>query len=160
MPKLNEIKLGLKEKREKLINLENDINLARDLWKNKEMNEISIRHYIGQIKKYNAEISSLTNEINSLKETGKNIDPGDIEKIGEIKKALDKEENKMNEIKLRINELSTKEDISKKLIDDIAKLDICPVCKQIVDHNHKKTIVARENNIIVKLSENMEILSK
>jgi chromosome segregation protein len=44
----------------------------------------------------------------------------------------------------------------KKLIGDIANLDVCPLCRSNVTENHKKDVVERAKGLIVKSEEGFE----
>lgn len=83
-----------------------------------------------------------------------------IEKKNEFKESLERKSAMLDEFRTGIIDLSSKQKIAEKTINDISKLDNCPLCLQPVDESHKEHVCGKENKKINELSEEIILLKE
>lgn len=148
-PKIEEIKTIINEKKKSIEDIEKDIMELNLLRKEISIIETTINHKIEQNNRLNIEIKKLDEQIDEIKKEieGKKIEDMESinQKIAEKEKEISEADaNYKNTIK-KIKELEVKIEHCSETIREINSLDICPVCEQKVDENHKHDISLREN---------------
>ncbi|GIU69691.1 MAG: double-stranded DNA repair protein Rad50 [Candidatus Woesearchaeota archaeon] len=68
-----------------------------------------------------------------------------IERLESMKNEYESKKSLLDNIKMDINTLTISNNNSKKIIDKIKDLSVCPVCMQNVDFSHKIKLTDREN---------------
>ena len=86
----------------------------------------------------------------------KSINEGIKEKNDEVKLM----ENTLKDLNSKSNKCNVEIEYSNNIKKEIAKLDICPVCKQEVTKEHMKEVIETENNKLENISKNFEIYKK
>jgi len=164
IPKIENIKSNVKQKKENINIFENKINEL-----NKVKNDLSI---------YETELRNLLNERERNKQSLQNLDKNIIilekelekeeitedktikEKINEIGKNIQNQNNEIEKIKLKLNEFKINKYKSEEIIDKISKIEQCPLCLQNVEHEHKSSISDRENKNIAEAEKNIELYTE
>lgn len=145
LPSLDEITKSLEKKKEDIKDYENKTKEYHELKRRWEVNDMMLRNKITYNQEKNNDLLRLEKEIKEI----------EVKEIPEEKQIL--EDIKKNEIKLiqleeeikqinnKISELNLMEKNSKKMKEDITKLNFCPTCKQEVKEEHKHGILEEEN---------------
>ena len=160
LPKIDEVKKIINEKRTKIESIEREINELNTLKRELAIAESSLTHKIEQNNRLNDEIKRLEAQIDDLKMdlSGKNLDEIEI-----IMKKIDGKEKEINEAEQnykitirKIKEIEVKIDNCNETIKKMQSLEICPVCEQKVDVNHKHEINQRESKKYGELIEQIK----
>ena len=121
-------------KKEKFQKIKNEITMA----------DKTIADKNWQLEKISGEITAMGNEISE--------EPAEMlfdeKSIHNKKTEMDVLEQEIITNNDAISRLKTKEEFSNKLIDEIARLNECPTCRQIVSQEHKNNICSHENSFI------------
>ena len=151
----------VKEKREELGNIENKINELNKIRNEISINEININHLKEHINNIEEELTELDEEIINLKlELGKEVVEDVSNKINEKESILKRLEEELRDYIENKNELDVRFSDSKKIIEDIYELDVCPICKQKVDLKHKDEVVRKEKEKIEKYNERISVFAR
>lgn len=160
LPKIDEIKRIINEKKKSIENMENaiaELNLRK---KELSVAEANLTHKIEQNNRLNDEIKKLENQAEALKKEVEGKGAGELQNI--IKK-IDEKENEISEADIsctnsikKIRELEVKIEHCNETIRKIESLDICPVCEQKVDKEHKHGINLRESKRHSELVEQIK----
>ncbi len=73
-------------------------------------------------------------------------------------KFLEETEKKLKEVTKSIVEINSKKRNSMEIKSSILKLDLCPLCKQGVSEEHKQAVSKREEELLLKLENDIDIL--
>ncbi len=159
-PKIEEVKNIVNEKKKSAEQTENEIRELNTLRKELSVAEANLAHRIEQNNRLNIEIKKLNEQIDEIKKEieGKKIE--DIEsvnqKIAEKEKEINEADaNYKNTIK-KIKELEVKIEHCNETIRKMQSLEICPLCEQKVDENHKHDISSREGKKNEELIEQIK----
>lgn len=154
IPRLNEIISKISIKKESVIKTEKDIQEQNKIKRELEVAEANLRNKVEQRERNKQQIEFLERQIKVLRgeTTGKSLT--DFERLQEEKHLIEEQfiiqENRLNELDLRIRELSVKKKSSIDTKNKIVNLDNCPMCEQYVSIEHKRAISTREDNDIEK----------
>lgn len=163
LPKIEDVKNSLKDKKAAMEQYEAQVKELNFLKKELSVAETSILHKIEQNNLLNQEIRRLESQLESLKKEleGKSLEePESINaKITEKDKEISEIDRQLNSLGRRIRETEVKIESSRNTIEKINSLEICPVCQQNVDHQHKHDIGSREMKIQEELVEKIKELS-
>lgn len=161
LPKIDEIKKLINDKKTSAEAIEKDISELNALRKELSIAETSLNHRIEQNNRLNDELKMLERQIEILK---KDVDAKKLEEFDIVIKKINEKENEINEAEQnykntikKIKELEVKIEHCNDTIKKIQSLDICPVCEQKVDEKHKHDINEREStkyNELIKQVEN------
>lgn len=156
---LKDAETRYKERKLKLNEIENKIKSLNELKKSISITESKIAEkekrsplLENEIKKLELEIEKIKKEITEEKDYNK--------EIKEKSELIENTENKIKESLIKISGIKTKVLTSKKLIEDISKLDICPKCKQKVTQEHKNELVKEESETVSLLEKEELNLTK
>lgn len=145
LPSVDEINKSLEKKKEDIKDYETKIKEYHELRRRWEVNDMLLRNKITYNQEKNQDLLRLEKEI-------KEIEFKDIPEENQILEDIKKNEIKLlqleEEIKQtnkKISEFNMMENNSKKMKDDITKLNFCPTCKQEVKEEHKHGIIEEEN---------------
>ncbi len=83
-----------------------------------------------------------------------------IEKKKELSRESERKNAMLDEFKSGIIDLSSKQKIAEKTIQDISTLDNCPLCLQPVDESHKEHVFGKENQKIQGWSQEIILLKE
>ncbi|MBI1972774.1 AAA family ATPase [Candidatus Woesearchaeota archaeon] len=155
--KLQEYHLLLEEKKKKGESIEKEIKEFEEKKKNLEITEISLKHQEEEVRKNLVRMQELDMAIQQMEaELNREKPPqSNQQSIMELEKKLSDEEVMLRRIINRIQECQTTKSHAKKILGEIEKLDVCPVCKQKVSPQHigvvmqeaKITIAAQEKEL-------------
>lgn len=158
--KIDEIKRVISEKKKSIENMENAIAELNLIRKELSVAEANLTHKIEQNNRLNDEIKKLENQIDGLK---KEVESRNIDELQNIIKKIDGKENEISEADIsctnsikKIRELEVKIEHCNETIRKIESLDICPVCEQKVDKEHKHGINLRESKRHSELVEQIK----
>ncbi|MAG47241.1 hypothetical protein CL617_01430 [archaeon] len=150
---INVIKQEISEKEElsnKLKELKNQENIIELKISNKnsevERNKLNKERLI-------KEVEVLKNEV-TVNEESKDFSL-EIKTIDDKISVLNSE---VQEISNKIQDIRTKKLASQGIVEKINTMDFCPLCKQNVIHDHKKSINSEENNKILELDNELKEL--
>src|SRR3989338_630567 len=156
-PKIEDIKKAINEKKESIKNIEKEINELNHLRKELSIAETSISHKIDSNNKLNDEIKKLERQIEEQK---KELESKTIGNEKDIIKKITEKEKDMSEIDLAhknairaIREIEVEIKHCNDTIKKVSALEICPLCEQKVDENHKHEISSRESKKYEQLME-------
>ncbi|MEM4397051.1 MAG: SMC family ATPase [Candidatus Woesearchaeota archaeon] len=121
--------------------------------------EQKLKNYNENKKKIEQELEKLNSEIKKIELL--EIEIKDIKEKINLKKEqenlLEKTNEKINNLKIQIEKLNLKINDSKTIIDNLKDKEVCPLCLQVVDENHKKEVIEKENE---KINKNENELKK
>lgn len=130
------------------IEYENKKKLLFELKTKTNLVELRISSCISDFNKSKDNLDELTKEVLKLKkdvvESSEITEDNFVVLIDQKKKDIKFLEDSLGNLNYRINEFTIKKNNSNKLIGSIKKLDICPVCKQRVEKEHKDNIINSE----------------
>ena len=159
-PKIDEVRNIINEKKKSIENIENDIKELNALRKELSVAEANLNHKIEQNNRLNDEIKRLENQIETLK---KELDGKKLDELENVVKKTEEKEKEINEAEVKykntikkIKEVEVKIEQCNETIRKIESLEICPVCEQKVDENHKHNIASRENKKYEELVEQIK----
>ena len=159
-PKIDEVKNIINEKKRSIGHIENEIGKLNALRKELSVAEANISHRIEQHNRLNDEIKRLEGQVEGLK---KEIENKKLDELVAIIKKIDEKEKEINEADIsyknairKIKELEVRIEHCSETIRKIQSLEICPVCEQKVDENHKHNVNARENKQYEELLEQVK----
>ena len=160
IPKIEEVKGIINEKKKSIETIENEIKELNNLRKELSIAETKLNHYIEQNTKLNNEVEKLNRQIEEL---NKELENKKLDDFENILKKIDGKENEINEADIKykdaikkIKGFEAKIEQCKETIGKIQNLEICPVCEQKVDENHKHNINLRENKKHEELVEQIK----
>ncbi len=182
---LDDKKSRLKEKEQEINNLNKNIETAKlrletlKLSKDKKQQEISdFEQQILKINSLKKDIEIFSHKFNSAEEQKfknhtqiklieRQLLESDIKieinydelklNIENNEKFLEETERKLKEITKNIIEINSKKRNSMETSSSIMKLDFCPLCKQSVSEEHKHAVLKREEELLLKLEDNINI---
>ncbi len=159
-PKIDEVKKILAEKKKSIELIENEIRELNSLKKELSVTEANLSHRIEQNNSLNDEIKKLESQIEDLKKVLENKNLEDFKhidkKIDEKEKEISEAEKSYNNVIKKTKELEVKIENCNETIRKIQELDICPVCEQKVDEEHKHHIHLRESKMQEELIEQVK----
>jgi DNA repair protein SbcC/Rad50 len=139
----------------------NELNILR---KELSLSEAGITHKIEQNNRLNLEIKNLKSQIEAIKKEldGRIADDSKAiaEKINEKEKELKEAEVNYESAIKKIRGIEVNLENSAETIKKVSSLDICPVCEQKVDENHKHGISEREGKKHEKFLESLKSLKE
>ena len=148
-PKIDEIKKITSEKKNSIESIENEIKELNALRHDLGITETNLKNKIDQNNRINEEIKKMDTQIEMLQ---KEIENKNLNQIKEITEKIDGKEKELSELEniykntiKKIRELEVKIEHCKDTMQKIQDLDICPVCEQKVDAEHKQHIHSRED---------------
>ncbi len=148
-PKIEEVKDEIKKKKEEIKEIEEKIEILNNIKREFSVNQNSIISKKERISKNKNELNSILKFIIE----NKNLE---IPDYGPLRKKVQEKEVEISilekealDLSLSIRESNVKKKSSEELISKINSLDICPVCKQEVNENHKHFIKETEKNVII-----------
>ncbi|MEK6983394.1 MAG: AAA family ATPase [Nanoarchaeota archaeon] len=149
LPKISEVKNIIEGKRKSIEIIESDMKELHSLRKDLSAAEASLNYKIEENKRLNFELMKIENQIEKFREEIKNKK---LEDAGLVQNEIDKKEKELTEIEFNYKDLIKKaKELEVKIehcLDTVKKinsLEICPLCEQKVDENHKRGINTREN---------------
>ncbi len=149
LPKLDELKEIINEKRISTAQIENDIKELNLIRKELSVAESTLSHRIEQNNRLNEELKKIDSQIDQLKKEVENKELSELKdigkKIGSNEKEIDEIESSLKNHIKKIRELEVKIEHCTDTKRKIKELEICPVCEQKVDDVHKHGINDREN---------------
>jgi len=158
-PKMEDAKKLLDEKKSEAERIEKDIRILSELKGELNLNEMRLKHNIGQREKNRERSMLLEKQALSLKEgigkTEKISFENLAKEIKEKEESIGLEESRVKEISKILAEFSARKRFSKELKEKIARLDKCPTCLQDVKDEHKQSIISREESILNEVEENI-----
>lgn len=163
LPKLNEYHLLLEEKKKNLQLLEKESKDYEEKKKNLDIADISLKHKHDQAKKNLLHIQELESSIKgSEEELQKEIQPAiNREEIARVEQKMLIEEGAVREFLNRVQAAKTNKHYAEKIIADMVKLDVCPVCKQKVSQEHLNTVTKEAREKIIKYdAETQQLLAQ
>ncbi|MBI3034729.1 SMC family ATPase [Candidatus Woesearchaeota archaeon] len=160
LPKIEEVKNEINEKKKSIESIGNDIKELSSLRSELSAAESSLSHKIEQNNRLNNEIKLLDRQTEELKNELENKKFNEFEVI---KNKIDNKENEIKEAELnykntikKIRELEVKIEHCNETMGKIQELDICPVCEQKVDEQHKQDVHLRESKRHIGLVEQVK----
>ena len=150
VPEEEKVKQELEQHKKQKESIEAEIKHIQEQKKKVEVYEAQIIHTLAETKRnkeraevIEAQITRLQEELTMIKTT--TVDEAAYkEKEGLIAK----EEQAMQELLKKLHELRATQGHAKKIIEDIEKLDVCPVCKQQVNKEHLTQVRSEEQQKI------------
>ncbi len=165
--KINEIMPKLKTAKETAEELKKEVNKCeKEIEKLVEMrNELAVcdnelKNKVSQSQRNKLEIERLTNNIELLKTEVEGKEAADFkDRIKENDDSLRLMQETRLKISGKIAEMTSEKRICTETKTNVSKLDNCPLCLQGVSHEHKESIITREDKNISKLDEEINIYS-
>ena len=151
---------NFKRIKERIKRVEEKRELRNSFVKTLEVKEAGIGHKKSSLERNKREKERLDNEILSLGEDVKGF--AECDYINEIKKlelGIKKKELELRKVVDKLAELNAGKNHAKSIILGIEKLDICPVCSQRVNAEHKHKITLDENGKIAGLEAEFNVLN-
>ena len=151
---------NFKRIKERIKRVEEKRELRNSFVKTLEVKEAGIGHKKSSLERNKRERERLGNEILSLGEEVKGF--AECDYINEIKKlelGIKKKELELRKVVDKLAELNAGKNHAKSIILGIEKLDICPVCSQRVNAEHKHKITLDENGKIAGLEAEFNVLN-
>ena len=151
---------NFKRIKERIKRVEEKRELRNSFVKTLEVKEAGIGHKKSSLERNKRERERLGNEILSLGEDVKGF--AECDYINEIKKlelGIKKKELELRKVVDKLAELNAGKNHAKRIILGIEKLDICPVCSQRVNAEHKHKITLDENGKIAGLEAEFNVLN-
>ncbi len=149
LPQIDELKKIINEKKKSIENIENDIRELNALRKELSVAEANLNYRIEHNNRLNDEIKKLERQVEELR---KEVENKKLDELEIILKKIDDKEREINEADAsyknsikKIKEMEVKIEHCNETISKIQSLEICPVCEQKVDDEHKHDISFREN---------------
>ena len=156
-PKLEIIGSRINESRGKLKEVEEKIKDQLSIKKELELCDVELKNKLEQReqnKKREEELEKQTAELREELEGKTEINIETLRNdIKEKEKQIELENNKILDIKNKINECRIRKNNSSEIKAKILSLNKCPICEQIVSKEHKESVLTREN-------DNMEVFDK
>ncbi|MBI2148571.1 AAA family ATPase [Candidatus Woesearchaeota archaeon] len=155
----NRLKVGselLLNKKQSILEFEESIKNFNNFKKDFDILNNNIKNKF-DIKSRNLnQLSLLEKQILDLNNNIKIINFEDLKnKILDNEKLLENLERELREITNNKIEISTKKKSSEEIKSSISKLDFCPLCKQNISLDHKHAVNSREDELIIKLNEDI-----
>ena len=164
MPKIDELKKIIDEKKKSIENIESEVMELNTLRRELSVTETNLNNKADQNNRLNEEIKKLEIQIEAMQKELENKDlnylENTIKKIDEKEKEINEAENRHKNTIKKIRELEVKIEHCKDTMQKIQDLDICPVCEQKVDSEHKQHIHSRENKTQEELIDKIKGLKE
>ncbi|MBI2657594.1 AAA family ATPase [Candidatus Woesearchaeota archaeon] len=148
LPKIQELKESISEKRKLIEGIENDIRELNLLKRELGITDTNLSRRVEENNRLNEDAKRLESQIESL---GRELEGKKLESPGEIEKRTLEKEKEISEAELnykstirKIKELEVKIEACSDTIRKINELDVCPVCEQKVDEQHRHDVDSRE----------------
>ena len=148
-PKIDELKKIISEKKKSIESLESDIKELTSARKELSVTESNLKIRIEQNNRLNDEIKKLEGQIADFK---KDLEGKESVDLQSISKKIDEKEKEISQADLdyrnmarQARELEVRMEHCNETMRKIQSLDLCPVCEQKVDDEHKREINSREN---------------
>ncbi|MBN2459700.1 AAA family ATPase [Candidatus Woesearchaeota archaeon] len=144
--------------------LEKELELLNQAEKAFEVKQSELKSFSSQLERSEKELARNNAVIDELL---KGLEGFDVSKaddikglVGQKKQELKAIDAKLSEINTKKAEFSTKKAASNNIINEMAKLDICPTCRQKVTAEHVQEVTGREKVIIANCEANLSKLSE
>ena len=148
LPKIDDVKKIINEKKKSMGSIEGDITKLNSLKRELSIAETGLSRRIEENNRLNDDIKRLERQIEEL---GKELENKKLGNEAEIAEKTGEKEKEMEEAELgyraairKIKELEVKIENCAETIRKMQELDICPVCGQKVDEEHKHSVNSRE----------------
>jgi len=163
IPKLDEMKIKVKEKKEAIKKIEEDIEILNKLKKELEIQEVSLKNKLEQREKNKGNMEKLEEEIKKLEEElgdRKSIDLESMKKeVSLNENQIGLLEKKTRELSNKIAELNLGMKRSNEIKSKVLSLSKCPTCQQGVSKEHKDFIMNEESNNLARFEEDIKTYS-
>jgi exonuclease SbcC len=161
LPKIDLAKAKIKEKKDMIAKFEEIIKESLRLKKEFEIKEYSLTNKIEQRQRNNKNIEELKKQAESLRKEieGKGFKSLKQE-ITEMQQSIIAEERKLREASDKISELRAIKMHSEQIKRKIINIDKCPTCEQKVSDDHKRLVVSREDEHVMKADHEMKEYSE
>lgn len=164
IPKLDGMKIKVKEKKEDVQKIEEEIDVFNKLKKELEIQEVNLKNRLEQREKNKLNMGKLENEIKMLEEElgdKKSIDLESLkEEISFNQKKFSLMERKTRELSNKIIELNLGIKKANEIKNKVLSLSKCPTCQQSVSKEHKDFIMNEERNNLARLEEDIKSYSE
>jgi len=148
VPKVDVLKKNVTEKKELIGETEKKIKEYQEVKQEIEKIKISLEHKINESKGKKESLEKIEREVINLEEEVKKL-PMKKENIDEIITKLNDEikfiETRILGFQKEISSLDAKKSHHEAISRDIGLISKCPVCKQDVKENHKKSVIEKAN---------------
>ncbi|MBI2660484.1 AAA family ATPase [Candidatus Woesearchaeota archaeon] len=148
LPKIEDVKSIISQKRKKIDGIEGDIRELNLLRRELSTAEANMGRRIEENNRLNEDIRRLESQIAGLQ---KELENKKLENADEIAGKIEGKEKEINETEAnyksairKIKELEVKIEACTETTRKIRELDVCPVCEQKVDEQHKHDVNSRE----------------
>lgn len=141
--------------------IQNKINKFNETKNKISLLDLDYKNNLDKKKELEKNLLELEKQINELKIKIKiTININEINYILSDKELeLKKLDNEIKEIHGELRELRYKDKATKEIKDSIAKLDICPTCKQLVTQDYKFKVVEKADSSIEDINNNISTLN-
>ena len=157
IPKIEEIKIIIDGKKKSIQGIENEIKELNALKKELAVTESNLKLSIEQNNRLNEELRRLGEQISAIQAE---VEGRDIGKISEISKKIDEKEKEIDDSEAsyknavrKISELEAGIKQCNDTMEKIRNIEVCPMCEQKVDEDHKHVIGSREEKKRQKIIE-------
>ena len=148
----------LKKKEKEIEDISKQVELLKELKKQKEIFELDVLNKANNKNKNNVEIEKLKIEIKNLTEIIKEAVKVDKVLILEKRTLVESFEKKISERNAKLGALSNRISYSEEIKEQITSLDICPTCKQKVTKEHINAVMTEENSKTENTKKEMLII--
>ena len=160
IPEVKKAEKSLLKKKEELALLEEERVKLNELKKQKEVNEVNLKHFIEKTRDWGKKQEQLKDAIKDLEKEVKDKKVVDNQKeIKQLKKETLEIEEEMIILRNNIQDCKSKIVHSEEIMDGVSKLKFCPTCRQEVKKEHKHDIEKKESGLIKDLEKKLIILS-
>lgn len=158
-PKLKESISIVKEKKAEIKKEEERLKEYIELKKDCSIRENDLKNKREQLKRNKEKITAVANQIGNLeKEQAKVLEENFANLIKNKKELTAQKSIELEKLKENLHEYLINVSLSKDTVEKITSLDICPKCKQKVNEEHKKGIVAEEEMRISNFNKEISSL--
>ncbi len=152
LKELEKVKYLVNEKKSLVKSVEEEIKKLNNLKRDLDIISVSIKHKLEEERRNSEEANALKEKIKSLKSSIKDIIFAE-DVLLEKEKLVKGLEKDLNELVKKIKEFEVMKNHSEKARNDLVNLNICPVCRQKVNDDHKHNVILEEENKIRSFSE-------
>lgn len=160
LPNLENAKKDFSDSKQILDRYESEVKKLIDLKRELALCDAKLKSSIEKRQRNAEDIQKFSEQAEQLKKEVEGKDSADVsEKIIENEKSINQIHDTILRISKSIAEASYKIKLSKETKSKVSEIDNCPMCLQDVSHEHKQSIIKREDEKISKYDEEVDILS-